>query len=238
MNSQTNDGRPLYMQLHDLIKSDILNGVYRPGEKILTEQQLSEKYGVSRITVRNALETLERDNYLIRRRGAGTFISERKFHRSISEDLSFTDMCKQLGVTPGAKTIKCVIEDADNADQAALNLGDAAAVVVIERIRYADSMPISLEITRFTNEFTYLLDEDLNNRSLYKMLREKYHLEFFHSNKEVEIVFATYQLAKYLDIQTGYPLLKMESLVCLMDGQPFARNQQFVRGDKFKYRYN
>ena len=95
METHTHDNRPLYMQLHDSIRDDILNGTYRPGEKILTEEQLSKKYGVSRITVRNALETLARDNYLVRKRGAGTFISEQKFSRSISEDLSFTDMCKR-----------------------------------------------------------------------------------------------------------------------------------------------
>ena len=234
MEPNSNDRRPLYMQLHDLIRDDILNGVYRPGEKILTEQQLSEKYHVSRITVRNALDALARDNYLIRRRGAGTFISEKKFHRSIVEDLSFTDMCNQLGVSPGAKTIKSVIEDADSLDQEIMHLSKASSVVVIERIRYADSMPISVESTRFTTDFTYLLNEDLNNQSLYRLLREKYHLDFYHSHKVVEISFATYQLAKYLDIPKGEPLLKIEGQMHLTDGTPFARNLQFIRGDKFK----
>jgi len=230
------DDRPLYMQLHDLIKEDIDNGVYKPGEKILTEEQLSEKYGVSRITVRNALETLERDNYLIRRRGAGTFISEKKFKRHLGEDLSFSDMCKQLGVSAGAKTIKSVIEEANKTDQIVLNLEKGASVIVIERIRFADELPISLEITRFTEQFSYLLDEDLNNRSLYKILREKYACEFYHSEKEVEIVFATYQLAKYLNVSVGSPLLKIESLMYKEDDHAFARNQQFIRGDKFKMR--
>lgn len=234
MEMHAHDNRPLYMQLHDLIRDDILNGTYRPGEKILTEEQLSEKYGVSRITVRNALETLARDNYLVRRRGAGTFISEQKFHRSISEDLSFTDMCKQLGVSPGSKTIKSVIEDANSLDQEILHLDKNASVVVIERIRYANALPISVESTRFTTDFTYLLDEDLNNQSLYKLLREKYHLDFFHADKVVELSFATYQLAKYLDIQKGDPLLKMESQMCWANKTPFARNLQFIRGDKFK----
>ena len=234
METHTHDNRPLYMQLHDLIRDDILNGTYRPGEKIFTEEQLSKKYGVSRITVRNALETLARDNYLVRKRGAGTFISEQKFSRSISEDLSFTDMCKRLGVSPGSKTIKSVIEDADSLDQEILHLNKNSSVVVIERIRYANALPISVESTRFTTDFTYLLDEDLNNQSLYKLLREKYRIDFFHSNKVVELSFATYQLAKYLDIQKGYPLLKMESQMYLDSAVPFARNSQFIRGDKFK----
>lgn len=234
METHTHDNRPLYMQLHDSIRDDILNGTYRPGEKILTEEQLSKKYGVSRITVRNALETLARDNYLVRKRGAGTFISEQKFSRSISEDLSFTDMCKRLGVSPGSKTIKSVIEDADSLDQEILHLNKNSSVVVIERIRYANALPISVESTRFTTDFTYLLDEDLNNQSLYKLLREKYRIDFFHSNKVVELSFATYQLAKYLDIQKGYPLLNMESQMYLDSAVPFARNSQFIRGDKFK----
>lgn len=114
------------------------------------------------------------------------------------------------------------------------HLNKNSSVVVIERIRYANALPISVESTRFTTDFTYLLDEDLNNQSLYKLLREKYRIDFFHSNKVVELSFATYQLAKYLDIQKGYPLLKMESQMYLDSAVPFARNSQFIRGDKFK----
>lgn len=226
--------RPLYMQLYDIIRDDIDSGVYQPGEKILTEEKLSKKYGVSRITVRHALEALEREQYLVRRRGAGTFISERKYKRSIAEDVSFSEMCARLGVAPGAKTIKSVIEDADRADQMRLNLDRNASVIVIERIRYADSVPISLEITRFTDEFAFLLGEDLNDQSLYKLLREKYQQEFTHSSKDVEIVFATFKLSQYLNVQEGYPLLKMESQMCKLNGEPFARNRQFILGDKFK----
>ena len=81
MESKCDNTKPLYMQLYSTLKDDIENGVYKAGERIPTELELSEKYGVSRITLRNALERLTRDNYLVRYRGRGTFVKSIKYER-------------------------------------------------------------------------------------------------------------------------------------------------------------
>lgn len=233
MESKCDNTKPLYMQLYSTLKDDIENGVYKAGERIPTELELSEKYGVSRITLRNALERLTRDNYLVRYRGRGTFVKSIKYERPISENLGFTEMCRRLGRKPGAKTIKSVIEDATKEDIHELQVPEGSSIFTLERIRYMDDVPVSLEIGRYTDRYTFLMDEDLNTHSLYQLLRDKYGIEFGRCSRNIEIVYSSYQLSKYLNIPINYPLIYMYGLVYDQDDVPAYRNQHFIVGDKF-----
>lgn len=232
---ETNQGerKPLYSQVYDSIKSDIESGTYKKGEKIPTENELSLKYNVSRITLRSALDKLVRDNYLVRYRGRGTFVKSEKYTRSIAENLGFSEMCRRLGCKAGAKTIKSVIEDATSADIAELQIPEGSSVFVLDRIRYMDDIPVSLEIGRYTDRYMFLMEEDLNNQSLYQLLSDKYGIIFGDCTRKIEIVYSTYQLSKYLNVPIDYPLLYMYGLVYDSDGVPAYRNQHYIVGDKF-----
>ncbi len=116
------DSVPLYQQLSAIIGQDIERGVYKAGDKLPTEQELREKYAVSRVTVRGALAELTKRSLLLRRRGKGTFVSTEKFKKSIVGVRSFSDLCAELGCRPGAKVLKCVIEPATGEDKEALRL--------------------------------------------------------------------------------------------------------------------
>ncbi|WHH60110.1 GntR family transcriptional regulator [Petroclostridium sp. X23] len=234
MELDTANSRPLYKQLKDILAKAIENGVFKAGERIPTELHLSKTYNVSRITVRNALEELTRDNYLVRKQGKGTFVSTEKLQRSVNGMRSFTEMCRDWNCKPGAKVIKSVIEDANDIDTAELDLELGAKIIVIERIRYADSIPVSLDSHRFPEQFSYLLHEDLNNCSLFELLRNKYNVIFDRSDKTIEIVFASYELAKYLNVSKGYPLLCISSIPRDINGAKTHRSKQFIVGDKFK----
>lgn len=231
----SHDSQPLYQQLYGIIKMNIDTGVYKKGEKIPTEAELSKIYSMSRVTVRNALERLTRENYLVRSRGRGTFVSEEKFQRSIVENLSFTDMCRNLNRVPGAKTIKSVIEDALPEDIEELNLSEGDKVIVIERIRYLDGIPVSVESGRYTERFSFLINEDLNTQSMYEVLREKYGITFGRTSRRLEIIFSSYQLSKYLNISIGYPLISLSGTVYDSNDVPSYRNKQFIVGDKFAF---
>ena len=224
---------PLYLQLYTVLKNDLENGVYKKGERIPTEAELSQKYGVSRITLRNALDKLVRDNYLVRYRGRGTFVKSEKYTRSIAENLGFTEMCHRLGCTAGAKTIKPVIENATKEDIEELQLAEGANVFVLERIRYMNNVPVALECGRYTDQYSFLMEEDLNTHSLYQLLAEKYQMSFGDCTRRIEITYATYRLSKYLNVPIDYPLLYMYGIVYDNDGRPAYRNQQYIVGDKF-----
>ncbi|WP_066309600.1 GntR family transcriptional regulator [Bacillus sp. FJAT-29814] len=229
------DVLPLYKQLTDILRGDIEKGKFKKGEKIPTEIELSRLYNVSRITVRNALEELAKENLLIRKQGKGTFINNEKFSRGISGSKSFTEMCREIGRKPGAKVIKCVIEDANEKDTEVLKLEPNSKIIVIERIRYADGIPVAFEISRLPQRFTFLLDEDLNDSSMFTILAEKYGIVFMNSRKTIELVYATYEMSRYLNISLGYPLLSISGVSTDKEGVPSHRSMQFIVADKFKF---
>ncbi|MBP2630007.1 MAG: GntR family transcriptional regulator [Firmicutes bacterium] len=225
---------PLYLQLENIIKNEIDCGKWKKGEKISTEVELSKMYNVSRITVRKALNSLTQKNYLIRRTGKGTFVSNDKIQRPVSGVISFSKVCETFGLKSGAKTIKSVIEPANEEDQQKLGLTASESVIVIERIRYADDIPVSVETSRFREDFSFLLDEDLNNISMYKLIDSKYHIAFNNSKKFIEIVFASYELSRYLNVPKNYPLLSIESTLFDPFNKKLCLNKQYILGDRFQ----
>lgn len=234
MHLDAKDAVPLYQQLTNIIIADISNGIYKSGDKIPTEQELGEKYNVSRVTVRSALAELSERNILVRRRGKGTYINGDKINKSIVGVRSFSDLCREIGCKPGAKVLKCIIEKATPEDIAALQLEENANILVTERIRFADDVPVSFEVSRFPERFSFLLHEDLNDSSMFEIIREKHGITFGASSKMVELTYATYEIAVYLQLPKEYPLLLITSVSCDNDNAPAHRSFQYIVGDKFK----
>ena len=228
---------PLYLQLADQLREDIRTGKYKKGEKIPTEEQLSEAYQVSRVTVRNALKILTRDNLLSRKQRKGTFVTEDKLQRNIVLNTSFSNICRENGKVPGSKVLKCMLERANASDVSELLIPENSPVIVLERIRYADDVPVSIETSRFPERFSFLLDEDFNNASLFDILKDKYDIVFYRNpyvKKTIELVFASYETAYYLNLPDGYPLISVSALSCDSDNHPIHRSLQLIVGDKFK----
>ena len=229
-----NNKTPLYLQVQDALLDEISQGVYKPGERFPTESELMKKYGVSRITIRNALDALEKKNYIVRFRGKGSFVGQKKITRPISKVLSFSEICQEMGLVPGAKTLKCQLEDATEDDLLQLDLPPASKVLVVERIRFADDIPVSFEISRFNEKYDFLLFEDLNSRSMYSLIEEKTGLTFATSQKTIELTHASYEVSKYLQIPINSPLMQIASVVSTTNGEKAHISLQLVRGDKFK----
>ena len=140
---------PLYKQLEEKIRKEIDAGERAAGSRLPTENELSESYHVSRVTVRKALAVLSESGYLERKSGKGTFVAEKKLQRNITEVISFSDMCRMKNATPGAKTIKIALEDPSERDLTEMSLHKGDKILVVERIRYMDNVPVILEFNKF-----------------------------------------------------------------------------------------
>ena len=171
---------PLYQQLMEDIKAALTEGKYAPDEKIPSESELSELYHVSRITVRRAVEELCSEGYLVKKQGKGTYVSQPKVIRKITQDkdvMGFSEACRACGMTPGAQVVNILRCPARSDEVRFLRLPPESDVIYLQRVRTADGEPIMLENNFFPYEpFKGLLTayEDLADASLFDYLESHY----------------------------------------------------------------
>ena len=153
---------PLYHQIVQNITELVVTGRLSPGEMMPPEWDLTNLYGVSRLTVRQAFEKLERDGLITRRHGIGTFIANPATTQLVPSRLGFTQKMQQIGKTPSSKVVSFKTLPAPEEVARNLHLEQDTPVIELSRIRYADSEPIM-------HETSYLPAErfpDLNEKTL------------------------------------------------------------------------
>lgn len=235
---QQNNAIPLYKQLKEQIFSDISSGKLNEGEKIPTEVELSEIYNISRVTVRNAIKELVADNYLIKQRGKGTFVCPAKIERKIEHLLSFTAACQAEHLTTRSEVvIREILEDYSQA-RSWLSLADDDKILYIQRIRYANDVPLMLENNYYSyNKFSFLLQENLSG-SLYQLLAEKYHIHPTHAGETtLEMVKIYEEHAALLRKPMGSSLFLMKTLILDDKRQPVHYGEQYIIGERYKFNF-
>ena len=225
---------PLYRQLANRLKEEMDNGIFPAGNKLPTENELVETYKVSRVTVRKALDSLTQQGYLERRPGKGTFVAEKKIQRELSGVIGFTEMCRMMGCTPGSRVVKLSKEYPSEKDAQRLQISEDSQIVVLERVRSADGEPVVIECCKFSEDFMFLMQENLADASLYELIQRKKNIHFSKSVKKLDIVYATGQEGRFLGVTKGYPLLRIESVVEDSTGTFRHLSKQLCIGDKFK----
>lgn len=225
--------QPLYHQILNYIRHQIKTGTLKPGDPVPPESQLSEMYGVSRTTIRQALNRLVEENLIIRRRGKGTVISNQKFNRDINHLYSFTEDMKAMNVQPHSKILSCLILKAPDRILLALNLPVHADVLKLERVRYANVDAILVETTYLP---LYLCpginQEDFTDTSLYDVLRSRYSLNLFRAIETYEATKLDKKTAGLLGCKSSAPAFSICRIAYLDSGIPFEYTTSLVRSDK------
>ena len=229
------DSEPIYTQLKEILTQKIVNGEFPPGARLPSEYELTELYHISRSTVRLALKELEASGMIVRRRGKGTFVSSKKLFRSLSEVSGFTAMCQYNGVIPGARVLRSTIEEPKEEERVKLKLQEYEKILVIMRIRYANEVPVCLETSKFSEKFSFLLEEDLTG-SLYEKLKEKGGIkQFIPQRKFIDIVYADYDIAKYLSVPKVHPLISLVGVPIDQDGHPIHISEQLIVSGRMRF---
>lgn len=224
---------PLYVQLMDELEASIRNGVYKPGDKIMTEAEMAREYGVSLITVRKAVGSLMEKGLVVRKQGKGTFVTKPKYSRNMKKLQSFTEMCEQMGVKPGAQVLENRLIMADKKVADRLGIEPGSNVVYISRLRLADGEPVLVEKSYFPLKYAFLLEEDLNNGSMFECLKEKAGAKVASSEKMIELCRATAEEAALMDVKKGDYLLFVKSTAYDENGEPMYAGIQLINGDRF-----
>lgn len=224
---------PLYVQLMEELETSIRNGVYKPGDKIMTEAEMAKEYGVSLITVRKAVGSLMEKGRVVRKQGKGTFVTKPKYSRNMKKLQSFTEMCEQMGVKPGAQVLENRLIMADKKVADRLGIEPGSNVVYISRLRLADGEPVQVEKSYFPLKYAFLLEEDLNNGSMFECLKEKAGAKVASSEKMIELCRATAEEAALMDVKKGDYLLFVKSTAYDENGEPMYAGIQLINGDRF-----
>lgn len=224
---------PLYKQLMEQIEEKIAQGVYQPGEQLMTEVEMARNFGVSTITVRKALKELVARGLVERQQGKGTFVSRKKFSKNLSQSLNFTEMCRLAGVVPGGKMLENTLICPDEKLIKEMNLSPQDRLIYIKRVRTADRKPIAIEENYFGLTYAKLLEQQFGDNSLYEFLKEEYHIQIAYTKKKIEICRANQEEALLLNVKEEEPLLLITSMAYTEDNQLCYRGKQLFDGENF-----
>lgn len=163
--SMSSEPTPRYQEIAEYLRR--LIAASRPGDRLPSEAELCDRFGVSRMTVRQALSVLANEHLLIRRRGEGTFAAPRVVARLLGSPLSFTESMRRRGLRASSRLLHAGWIEPSVEDRAALHLPLGSRAVVVERLRLADDRPMAIERVVTPPSCAGILDEDLEHRSLH-----------------------------------------------------------------------
>lgn len=229
------DPTPIYFRLEQEFRRRIEAGEWKLGDLFPAERELVERYGVSRMTLRQALSGLVADGLLRRERGKGTFVSGPKIHKELSSLLSFTEDMTRRGKRAGARLLDIHMEAMSPHVASGLGTDAGTPVVVVERLRLADDEPVGIEKSHLVFESCHqLLEEDLTG-SLYGVLREHYRLVPIRAEERIEAGPCSRAASDRLGVRSGSPALLITRVTYASDNRPFEFVQSVYRGDRYVF---
>ncbi len=225
---------PLYFQLKKIILENIKSGDYPVGSMIPTEKELSEIFGISRTTIRQAITELVQEGWLYRVKSKGTFVSQPKIRQDFIKKVeSFNDQILRAGMTPRTEVLKIKKAKANIMAARNLNLKENAPVIYLHRKRLADEQPIvTIETYLPYDSCAFIMEHDLEKERLYSILGQSPETTIFRVERTVEAVEATADDHKYLDINVGKPIHFFSSVGYTAFDKPIEYSLARYRGDR------
>lgn len=222
---------PLYQQLANEIKAQIASGELRQNEQLMTEMELSRTFGVSRITVRKALELLVEEDILSKRQGVGAFVTGKKLVRSMNVMMGFTQTCEANGQKATSRLLFAGLDEAHPTDIKLFGIPEDEAVLSLRRLRFCDNVPVMVEEVRLQRSFAYLLGEELTG-SLHKLLAD-HGVKLVKGVKTINIGYATKEESSLLGVGENTALLLQRDVSYGEDGQLIYRSKSVINAERY-----
>ena len=229
--------QPLYDQLVDILRDKIENEM-EPGDLLPSERELSERYGLSRTTVRLALKELETLGLISRRHGKGTYVTDLSGGAmDLSSNYSFTQQMREVGRVPKTVDLDFETRDATKSVADRMNLHLRDKVIYMRRLRLADGVPMMLERTYVPlSHFLGFTKKDLEGKSLYAIIENDYHETIRVAEEEFFATVARKDDAEVLGISEGAPVLQLSRVTYNDKNDVIEFTHSVARADQFKYK--
>ncbi|MBI9106791.1 MAG: GntR family transcriptional regulator [Spirochaetales bacterium] len=229
---------PAYTKVYNHLKGMIAKGDYPLGHLLPSEPELEKQFGVSRTTIRRAVELLARAGYVEVKQGRGTLVLDYNINQNISKITSISQTLLKKGYNVRPRKIHMGYVDADKLIANALDIEEGRQVVRLQRVQLADEVPIAIMenyinpdmvqgIDRFDNSFT----------SLYKLLGDEFDIHLETSIDKITAKVADFMESEMLHISPGAALILMRR-VTFAGGIPVTYDHLRIRADKYQFEIN
>lgn len=225
----------LYYQLIDIIMDNIQSGKLKEHDQIPSEREFCDEYDISRATVRQAIQILEKDGVIYKEHGKGTFVSPIKMNQDLLKFYSFTEEMQKLGKIASTRVLQFDVIDDEVEVNRRMKLSEETRLYKIVRLRYADNEPMMVVTTYVPCErFPGLRADDLENNSMYEIFTGRYNAVFSKAEENFQPVYTQLREAELMNIDVDSPSMKIERTTYENDNIiEYAIG--IARGDKFKY---
>ncbi|MBO9590272.1 GntR family transcriptional regulator [Devosia sp.] len=227
---------PLWRQAAEVIRNQIASGKLAAGGRIPAERDLLEQLSISRVTLRRALQSLVEDGVLTSSHGRGWYVSAdapREFPNTLE---SFSETAARLGLIPSSDLLRAEIRPATLDEAEILGIAPGIALFHLDRIRRLDGVPVAVDTSYFPatlrSDFSGV---DFRDSSLFQLLLEA-GVDLARGETTIEARAADAELAGYLGIEPGKPILAMLQLIVDATGKPVLSSTVRYVGDRYRLR--
>ena len=226
----------LYAKVEETIAAEIGQGEYRPGDQLPTEDELLQRFDVSRITVRRAVQNLVHRGLLEIRRGRGTFVVEPRIEAELTKLSGFVEDMNAAGRRASARVVSQGIVSATSRIAERLQLARGTRVMRIERVRFADEVPVSFDETCLPLVLgRKIVSHDLRIHPIFTLLEDEYGVPLLEADYELKAVTASKMVAEVLQVKIGSPIFQIERTSKTTDHEPIDYEVLSYRGDLVRF---
>jgi GntR family transcriptional regulator len=224
---------PLYIQIDEELRGQIESGELGPLAQVPSETDLADRFGVSRMTARKALDRLVADGMLFRQPGKGTFVAPTKIAHGASQGLSFSSAMQAQGRRSETRVLEAEIVAAPSNVARALSLPTGAQAIFLRRLRVVDGEPAAIHLSYMPSRLSAILDADLTGSLSELMSRVGARVE--RSEDSVEAVLATGEEADLLNVPEGSPMVLIRGTAYSGGNEPVRYTEALYPGGRWQF---
>ncbi len=225
---------PAYIRIHDAVKKQIDDGFWEIGQRLPSERDLADDFEVSRMTLRQAITLLVEEGILERRVGSGTYVASHRVQEKMRGTTSFTEIVRSQGKTPSSQVVSYQRKPANETEIQQLQLKASDYVVRMERVRYADNVPLVFEVASIPEKLIRQFKREDITEHFFQTLTDNGY-EIGKSQQTIYAKNASERVANYLKVPKNHAVLALTQVSYFTDGRPFEYVHSQYVGDRFEF---
>lgn len=230
------EGIPRHTQISQWLRQQIEEGVFETDEKLPSENELCQKFDVSRVTVRKALQTLENEQLIYRSQGLGSFVCDDRPRQSFMQLTDFVEDMHRAGLEASSKVIQLKPVSVTDKVASMLKIDFDQKVLRLDRLRLGDGQPIAFDITWMPMFYGQLIEGySLEDETIYGILERDYDIPVEKGYFRIEAENADQYLANHLEVTEGNALLLIDRLSLTLGEKPIYYQKRYYRSDRIVY---